>query len=75
MNPHNKLGADPTCGGQSTFVVPVAGRPDAWIAMFDIWNPQDPINAGYIWLPLNFEADKPTLPWRTQWDLSVFDAR
>ena len=72
-NPHNGLGPAKTFGGQSTFVLPAPCRSDAWIAMFDIWNPSDPINAGYIWLPLVFDGDQPVIQWRDKWDLTVFD--
>jgi hypothetical protein len=72
VNPNNNMGPDKTFGGQSTYVYPVAGREDAWIAMFDINKPEDPINAGYIWLPIEFEGDQPIIRWRDQWDLSVF---
>jgi len=72
VNPHNHLGPDKTFGGQSTFVYPVAGRRDAWIAMFDINLPQNPITSGYIWLPIEFDGDRPVIRWRDQWDLSVF---
>jgi hypothetical protein len=37
--------------------------------MFDINNPSDPINAGYIWLPLTFDGDKPVIKWRDKWSL------
>jgi len=72
VNPHNNLGPEKTFGGQSTFVYPVAGRRDAWIAMFDINVPQNPITSGYIWLPIEFEDDRPVIRWRDQWDLSIF---
>lgn len=72
VNPINNLGPDKTFGGQSTFVYPVAGRRDAWIAMFDINKPGDPIHAGYIWLPIEFEEDQPVIRWRDKWELSVF---
>ncbi len=67
LNPHNRLGPEKAFGGQSTFVMPSPGKADEWIAMFDIWNPKDPINAGYIWLPLRFEKDKPVIRWQTEW--------
>jgi hypothetical protein len=67
VNPLNQLGPEKTFGGQSTFVMPSPWNPDEWIAMFDIWKPQDPVNAGYIWLPLRFENDKPVLRWQTEW--------
>lgn len=67
VNPHNKMGPEKSFGGQSTFVMPAPWSPDEWIAMFDIWNPQDPINAGYIWLPLSFENEKPVIRWQNEW--------
>lgn len=72
VNPIHQLGPDKTFGGQSTFVYPVAGRKDAWIAMFDINKPEGPIHAGYIWLPIEFEAEQPVIRWRDSWSLSVF---
>ena len=67
INPNNKLGPEKSFGGQSTFVMPVPGKDDAWIAMFDIWKPNDPVNAGYIWLPLHFENGKPVIRWQDNW--------
>ncbi|WP_414660931.1 family 43 glycosylhydrolase [Horticoccus sp. 23ND18S-11] len=75
VNPHNHLGPEKTFGGQSTFVYPVAGRRDAWIAMFDINLPQNPITSGYIWLPIEFEGDRPIIRWRNEWDLSIFSKK
>jgi hypothetical protein len=34
--------------------------------------PEDPVNAGYIWLPIEFEDEQPIIHWRDQWDHSVF---
>ena len=69
-NPHNRLGPEKTFGGQSTFVFPVPGGRDAWIAMFDINNPKDPVNSGYVWLPLEFDGEgKPAITWRNTWQL------
>lgn len=67
VNPHNELGPEKAFGGQSTFIMPAPWSPDEWIAMFDIWKPKDPINAGYIWLPLRFENNKPVIRWKTEW--------
>lgn len=73
VNPHNGLGPEKTFGGQSTFVFRVPGR-DAWIAMFDINEPKDPVRSGYIWLPVEFEGDgQVAIRWRSEWGLeSVF---
>lgn len=74
VNLHIGLGPEKTFGGQSTFVLPVAGRRDAWIAMFDINRPQDPVNSGYIWLPIRFENDQPIIEWHTEWNWSAFSS-
>lgn len=73
VNPHNHLGPEKTFGGQSTFILPVHGRPGAFIAMFDIWRPADAITGGHVWLPMDFSGDRFTVTWRDKWDLSVFD--
>ncbi len=71
LNPHNQLGPEKSFGGQSTFVMPAPWNPDEWIAMFDIWNAEDPVNAGYIWLPLRFENEKPVIQWQDEWQSSA----
>ena len=75
VNPHNKLGPELTFGGQSTSILPVNGKPGAFIAQFDIWRPDDPITGGYVWLPMTFEKDRFTITWRDAWDLSGFEPR
>lgn len=66
-------GAELTYGGQSTYVLPVAGRADAYIAMFDIWRPENSIDGRYMWLPVEFSSDGNFyIPYRAEWDLAVF---
>lgn len=72
VNPQNTLGPELTFGGQSTCVFPVHGLPGAFVAMFDVWCPDDAITGGYVWLPVTFERDRLTITWRDRWDLSVF---
>lgn len=69
------VGADSalTFHSQSTFVLPVQGKKDAFIFMADRWRPRNPIDGRYIWLPLRFENEKPILEFKEEWDLSVFD--
>jgi hypothetical protein len=67
VNPHNKIGPEKTFGGQSAFVMPAPWNSEEWIAMFDIWNPKQPIHSGYIWLPLRFENEKPVIRWQNDW--------
>ncbi|MDF2852874.1 MAG: hypothetical protein K0S31_3559, partial [Sphingobacterium multivorum] len=61
-----------TYGGQSTFILPVAGKTDAFIFMADRWNPKDLMDSRYIWLPVDLQNEKGQINWKDQWDLSVF---
>lgn len=64
--------AKTTFGAQSTFVLPVAGHPGAFIFLADRWNAGDLQDSRYVWLPLEVEGDKVTVRWRDEWDLSAF---
>jgi hypothetical protein len=75
VNPHNQLGPEKTFGGPISFVIPVVGKTNAYIAMFDLWKPEAPIKGLYAWLPLTFLDGKPVIEWHTEWDLSAFEAR
>lgn len=60
--------ADITFGGQSTYILPVHGMPDKYIFMADIWRPKNPIDARYIWLPIQFDKKgRPYLKWMDHW--------
>jgi hypothetical protein len=72
-NPANGLGPDKTFGGQSTYLMPVPGRRDAWIAMFDVWKRDNLIGSGHIWLPVKFEGDRMVIEWHDKWDLGAFE--
>ena len=63
-NPCRGPKAELTFGGQSTFILPVGGR---YIFMADIWRPRHPIDARYIWLPIEFEDGKPVVRWQDEW--------
>ena len=73
-NPAVGAGADSTFRSQSTYLLPVAGRAGAFIFMADRWTPKNPIDGGYIWLPLTFEGEQPRLRWAASWTLGVFDS-
>jgi len=76
LNPGNSMGPELTFGGQSTFILPVQGKKDAFVAMFDLWRPRNPIDGRYIWLPIEFDAnEKMVIRYREKWDLSFFDSR
>ena len=64
-NPCRGPKAEITFGGQSTYVMTLDdGR---HIFMADIWRPKHPIDARYIWLPIEFEDGKPVVRWLDQW--------
>ena len=69
-NPCTGEGADLTFRSQGTFILPVAGKKDAFIFMADRWTPRRPIDARYIWLPVQFENGLPVLRWHDRWDIN-----
>ena len=72
-DPCRGVDAEKTFYGQSTNVIPVAGKKDAYIAMFDMWKKKDLQDSRYIWLPISIEGDSMTINWYPEWDLSVFN--
>lgn len=72
-NPARGAGADTTFGAQSTFVLPVQGREDAFIFMADRWNPKNLRDSRYVWLPIRFEGDRIAIDLLDSWDLGIFD--
>jgi len=59
-------------GGQSSFIFPIQGKKDAYIAMFDIWKPEMPIEGLYIWLPIEMQTNKISIKWKDEWNLNIF---
>jgi beta-xylosidase len=72
-NPCVGENAEITFDSQSTFVLPVEGKSNAFIFMADRWNPSNPVDGRYVWLPIEFEEDKPVLRWKKKWNLNPFD--
>lgn len=61
-----------TYHSQSTFVLPVEN--DKFIFMADRWNPKNPVDGRYIWLPVRFNPTGiPYLEWKEEWDLEDFN--
>lgn len=73
VNPQNGFGQDKTYGGQPTFMLPVVGIQDAYIAMFDINKPETPYNSRHIWLPVSVKENKFVISWRDSWNMNVFE--
>jgi hypothetical protein len=65
--------ADNTFESQSTAVFAVEGKPGAFIFMADRWRPQNHADGRYIWLPIQWEGDKPILKWMDEWSLEFFN--
>ena len=64
--------AEITFYGQSTHVLPLAGKSNAYIAMFDKWNKTDLIDSRYIWLPIKFkDNDEIEIAWQDSWDIDL----
>lgn len=72
-NPCKGKNSEITFKGQSTYVLPVAGKKDAFIFMADLWKPDNAIDGRYIWLPIKWEADKPVVKWYNKWSMEIFD--
>jgi hypothetical protein len=64
--------ASKTFHSQSTYVVKIAGKENAFVFMADRWRPELPIDGRYVWLPVLFENDVPYLNWFNSWDFNVF---
>jgi len=65
-----------TFHSQSTYILPVEGKKDAFIFMADRWTPDNAIDGRYIWLPVQFnEKGIPYLEWKDEWSLDFFDGK
>ncbi len=56
--------AEKTFGGQGTYVLHVG---NSYIFMADVWRPEYPSDARYIWLPIEFDKGSPVIRWKTEW--------
>jgi hypothetical protein len=61
-----------TFHSQSTYVIPVNGKKEAYIFAGDRWFPDDLKFSRYIWLPIQFENGLPILKWYDSWDLNFY---
>lgn len=68
-NPLHGDGADSTYGGQSTYILPIAGKKTSFIFIADKWNPKDLTDSRYLWLPIQFKNGGPYIEWMNQWNL------
>lgn len=67
-NPCKGPQAGVTFRGQSSFVLPVEGKKDAFVFYADRWNKDDLSDSRYLWLPLSFDGDgRPVVQWHDEW--------
>lgn len=71
-NPCRGENAALTFGAQSTYFLPVAGKPGAFIFIADQWQPKNAIDGRYVWLPVDINGDDFTITWRPVWTLDYF---
>jgi hypothetical protein len=72
-NPCEGENAELTFNSQSTYILPVKDQKNAFIFMADRWEPENPIDGRYVWLPIQFEGERLVLKWFDTWDLNFFD--
>jgi hypothetical protein len=63
-----------TFDSQSTFILPLPAKKDAYIFMADRWRPNNAIDGRYIWLPVQWDNGTPFLQWNGRWSLGFFDS-
>ena len=68
-NPCSGPNADITFYSQSTFILPIQGKSNSYIAMFDIWNRTNLQDSRYVWLPMEFIDGKMVIEWKDQWQI------
>ena len=61
-----------TYTSQSTYVIKVPGKKDAFIFLADRWNKTDLPDSRYIWLPMTIKNGKPQISWADAWNFSFF---
>lgn len=76
QNPCIGPDANKTFHAQSTFVLPVAGKPGCFVFMADRWFKNKLQDSRYVWLPLTMKPDGTfSLEWHDSWNLSVFGGK
>ena len=71
-NPCRGENAGLTFGAQSTYVLPVVGKPGAFIFVADRWHPENAIDGRAVWLPISIKDDSFTIAWQPEWSLDFF---
>ena len=64
-NPCIGVGANVTFDSQSTCLF--RAENGQWIYYGDRWNAKDLADSRYIWLPVQFAGERPTISWKERW--------
>ncbi len=73
INPMKGENASKTFNGQSTYILPIQGKKDAFVFLADQWNPKNLKDSRYLWLPVQFENGLPIVEWLPEWKLDFFN--
>lgn len=68
-NPCVDEGSETTYRSQSTYILPVEGKPGRFIYVGDRWNAKNAIDGRYVWLPIEFEDGRFIIHWKDEWRL------
>jgi len=74
-NPCVGTDANLTFISQSTNILKIEGKKDAFIYMADRWITKTPNERLFIWLPVLFENGKPVLKWFDSWNLNDYQKK
>jgi hypothetical protein len=72
-NPAQGPEAATTYGSQTAYVLPVEGKPGAFVWVGDRWHPDNLTDSRYVFLPVQFTGERFLIPWIDAWDLGYFD--
>jgi hypothetical protein len=59
-----------TFNSQSTMILPIQGKKNAFIYMGDRWNPDNLADSRHIWLPVEWENGYPVIKWYPNWNMN-----
>ena len=71
-NPCTGKDADITYTSQSTYVIKVPGKRNAFIFLADRWNKTNLSDSRYVWLPMIIKNGRPRISWADSWNFSFF---
>ncbi len=71
-NPCVGVDSETTFRSQSTYVLAIEGKKEQYVFLADRWKPSNPVDGTYVWLPIQFNEDKPFLKWIDEWSMDIY---